>query len=434
MNNSRQIFIAYFLDAISDLRYAYLKFAYQSVSEIPETSDIDLLIDKHELNSFLDIIRKGENIEKVDLHRKSYVTFVSVYFHDGTYLEIDLINRFERKGIIYLDSETVLNHAVKKGNLKLACEHHNFEYIMLFNLVNDSDVPQRYRDYYSTFSFQDRSEIFAYLCNKYDLSINLLDELYDKKLRGPKKILRQVYTQPINKGIPKLLHKIRYASDMLRDAINSKGITVTFSGVDGAGKSTVLENVRVTLQKKYRQKTVVLRHRPSLLPILSSIKHGKKKAENLTSQNLPRQGQNTSTISSLIRFMYYYFDYIVGQYYIYFRYTLRGYTVLYDRYYFDFIIDSKRSNITLPKPILRWCYYFVFKPNVNVFLYAPADIILSRKQEMSKNDIQQLTGEYRELFDELGKSNKKQQYIAINNTNLDETLSVVMKQCVMAAV
>jgi thymidylate kinase len=434
MDNNRKIFIAYFFGAISKLRYAYLKFAYQSINEIPESSDIDLLIDKHELNRFLDIIRKGENIEKVDLHRKSYVTFVSVYFTDGTYLELDLINRFERKGIVYLDSETVLNHSIKRGNLILAAENHNFEYVMLFNLINGSDVPHRYRDYYSSFNHSVRSEIFAYLCNKYDLSINLLDELYDHKLRGPKKILRQVYDQPINKGIPKFLHKIRYFGDMIRDAVNSKGITVTFSGVDGAGKSTVIENVRVTLQKKYRQKTVVLRHRPSLLPILSSIKHGKKKAESLTSQNLPRQGNNTSTISSLIRFMYYYFDYIIGQYYIYFRYTLRGYTVLYDRYYFDFIIDSKRSNITLPKPILKWCYYFVFKPNVNVFLYAPPEIILSRKQEMSKNDIQQLTGEYRQLFDELGKSNKKQHYISINNTNLDETLSVVMKQCVMAAV
>ncbi len=434
MNSQRKIFINYFFHAIADLRYAYLKFTHASTNDIPETSDIDLLIDKHELNSYLDCIRKGDNIEKVNLDKKSFVTYVSVYFTDGSYLELDLINRFDRKGVIYLDSESILNKAVKKDHLKLASESHNFEYILLFHLVNNSDVADRYRKYYSSLSVSDRSEIFAYICNKYDLSINTLDELYEKKQRGPKKVLRYVFAQPINKGVSKGIHKIRYIVDAIRDAINSKGITVTFSGVDGAGKSTILENVRVTLQKKYRQKTVVLRHRPSLLPILSSIKHGKKNAEKLTSQNLPRQGNNKSTISSLIRFLYYYVDYIIGQYYVYFRYTLRGYTVLYDRYYFDFIIDSKRSNISLPKPILKWCYYFVFKPKVNVFLYAPPEIILSRKQEMSSNDIQQLTGEYRELFEELGKSNKKQRYISINNTNLEETLSVVMKQYVKASV
>jgi thymidylate kinase len=76
----------------------------------------------------------------------------------------------------------------------------------------------------------------------------------------------------------------------------------------------------------------------------------------------------------------------------------------------------------------------VFKPNVNVFLYAPPEVILSRKQEMSSKDIQQLTGEYRELFEELGKSTEKQRYLVINNTNLEETLSVIMKQYVKAAV
>jgi thymidylate kinase len=434
MTSQRKIFVQYFFREIAGLRYAFLKFNHKKIDDIPATSDIDLLIDKHELNSILDIIRNGNDIEKIDLHRKSYVTFVSVYFNDGSYVELDLINRFDRKGIIYLDSETVLNNTIVRDHLKLAGELHNFEYTMLFSMINDSDVPVRYRDYYASLSFSERAEIFSYICNKYDLSINTLDELYERKLRGPKKILRQILTQPINKGLPRLIHRFRYFGDALRDAVNSKGITVTFSGVDGAGKSTVLENVRVTLQKKYRQKTVVLRHRPSLLPILSSVKHGKKKAEKLTSQNLPRQGNNKSTISSLIRFLYYYVDYVIGQYYIYFRYTLRGYTVLYDRYYFDFIIDSKRSNISLPKPIMRWCYYFVFKPKVNVFLYAPPEVILSRKQEMSSKDIQKLTGEYRELFEELGKSTEKQRYLVINNTNLEETLSVIMKQYVKAAV
>jgi thymidylate kinase len=173
--------------------------------------------------------------------------------------------------------------------------------------------------------------------------------------------------------------------------MHQRGITVTFSGVDGAGKSTIIEEVRQTLQKKYRQKIVVLRHRPSLLPILSSVVHGKSEAEKRTREKLPRQGTNKSVVSSLFRFTYYYLDYLVGQYYIYFRYTLRGYTVLYDRYYFDFIIDSRRSNIVLPKGFMKWCYHFIFKPQVNVFLFASPEIIRSRKQELSQEDITSLT-------------------------------------------
>ena len=195
MENNRKLFINYFFREITNLRYAYLKFAYKTVDEIPETSDIDLLIDKHELNGFLDIIRKGNEIEMIDLHRKTFVTFVNVYFNDGSYLELDLINRFERKGIIYLDSETVLNHAVKEGILKLAAENHNFEYIMLFNIINNSNIPKRYRDFYTSFNCTERSKIFSYLCNKYDLSINLLDELYDKKTYETRNKLQQYGTE-----------------------------------------------------------------------------------------------------------------------------------------------------------------------------------------------------------------------------------------------
>jgi thymidylate kinase len=210
----------------------------------------------------------------------------------------------------------------------------------------------------------------------------------------------------------------------------NKGIIVTFSGVDGAGKSTILENVKSTLQKKYRQKTIVLRHRPSLLPILSTLLHGKKTAEKNAAQSLPRQGSNTSTLSSYIRFFYYYSDYLVGQFYVYFRYTLRGYTVLYDRYYFDFIIDSKRSNIVLPRKFLKWCYALVFKPNLNVFLYADPEIILSRKKEMNSNEIYTLTNEYKNLFEEYAKSSRHNHYITINNTDLNKTLDIVMKECI----
>jgi 2-phosphoglycerate kinase len=53
---------------------------------------------------------------------------------------------------------------------------------------------------------------------------------------------------------------------------------------------------------------------------------------------------------------------------------------------------------------------------------------------MSIPDISALTTEYRELFDELGQKRSGQQYLVINNTNLDETLNRVMNVCVSAAI
>ena len=433
--NQRRRYIDYFFREISGHRYALLKFTQTSADEIPETSDIDMVIAQESRREILDIIGKGPDICRIHLSKKSFATYVSLLFNDGTYLEIDLLFRFDRKGILYLEPEEILDFAIDlPGGLKAASHHHNFEYILLFYLLNGASVPQRYRDYFSTFTFEQRSEIFLHITARYKVNINVLDELYDVNTRFSKKIVAYVHSRNTNKHLFLCLHKLRYVRDVIHDAIHHRGITVTFSGVDGAGKSTIIEEVKQSLQQKYRQKIVVLRHRPSLLPILSTFRYGKSEAEKRTREKMPRQGTNRSSISSFFRFVYYYLDYLLGQYYVYFRYTLRGYTVLYDRYYFDFIIDSRRSNIVLPKGFLRFCYTFIFKPQVNVFLFAPAEVIYSRKQEMSINDISALTTEYKELFDELGRDNKREQYLVINNINLDETLRRVMNECVSAAI
>jgi hypothetical protein len=101
----------------------------------------------------------------------------------------------------------------------------------------------------------------------------------------------------------RFVNEWRYLVEVLKDAISIS--IMFFSGVDGAGKSTILDEVNEMLKSKFRQRTVVLRHRPSLLPILSSIRHGKAKAEEKTREHLPRQGKNSSALSSFLRLMYY---------------------------------------------------------------------------------------------------------------------------------
>ena len=86
MNTDRKRFIAYFIKHISDLRYVFLKYIADSVEEIAENSDIDLLIDKKQLYRFMEIIRAGSNINRITIQQKSFVTFVSIYFDDQCYL------------------------------------------------------------------------------------------------------------------------------------------------------------------------------------------------------------------------------------------------------------------------------------------------------------------------------------------------------------
>jgi thymidylate kinase len=199
---------------------------------------------------------------------------------------------------------------------------------------------------------------------------------------------------------------------------------ITFSGVDGAGKTTILTEIKKLLEKKYKKNVVVLRHRPSVLPILSAIKHGKQKAEQKTMEVLPRTGGNKSTLSSLIRFFYYLIDYIFGQWIVFVKHTLKGDIIIYDRYYFDFINDARRTNIQLNEKFIKFFYRFIFKADINIFLYAAPEIILSRKQEMDEKSIVELTTKYKTLFESFAE-NSKQKYICIENIDKEKTLQII---------
>lgn len=199
---------------------------------------------------------------------------------------------------------------------------------------------------------------------------------------------------------------------------------ITFSGVDGAGKTTILREFTEILENKYNKNVKELRHRPSVLPILSAVKYGKKEAENKTQKVLPRTGNNKSALSSFVRFFYYLIDYVFGQILIYFKYTRKDVIVIYDRYYFDFINDARRTNITLNKNFIKFFYKFVFKPELNIFLYAPAEIILKRKQEMDEKSINKLSEDYLNLFSNLSKNNK-QVYLSIENIDKSNTINKI---------
>lgn len=202
---------------------------------------------------------------------------------------------------------------------------------------------------------------------------------------------------------------------------------ITFSGVDGAGKTTILTKVKELLEEKYKKEVIVIRHRPSILPILSAIKHGKKEAEKKTMEVLPRTGKNKSSLSSFIRFAYYLVDYIFGQFILYFKYTRKGTIIIYDRYYFDFINDARRTNIDLKEGFVKFFYKFVFKPKLNIFLYASPEVILSRKQEMDEKSIIELTDKYKSLFNEFN-TKYNQEYLAIENIDIDETMTIIENQ------
>ncbi|MCS4302432.1 hypothetical protein [Chryseobacterium sp. BIGb0232] len=398
VKTERQLLIMDIFDHLSQTEYATLKFHNEAPEELEPNSDIDMVLRSKESATLIDFVLKHNLVKKVSVVKRSFMRSVRILTLQDEILNLDLISKLKWKYLQMMNTCKILkNRRQDSFGVFHASEGDTARFIDLFYNLNGAEIPEKYQSMVS-------------------------DLLKGEKITNRTTEIKALKMKAYNKGFNRMINLVSY----VKDSFSAKGFIITFSGVDGAGKSTVISEISELIEKRYRRPVKVLRHRPSLLPILSVWTKGKEKAHLDSINSMPRQGNNKNSFSSLLRFAYYYTDYIFGQFIIYLKYVLRGKIVLYDRYYFDFIADAKRSNIQLPKAVTESGYHLLMKPKFNFFLYAAPEKILSRKKELSYQSICELTAEYNQLFSKLQKQNNNEKYLAIENNDLDRTLGTIM--------
>lgn len=409
---ARELVIMDIFDALQNQEYATIKFPNTYPDLLSRNSDIDILINKGLSESIFKLVKNHSLVVKVSQNKKSFMNTLQLVMIDGSILSIDLIWKLKRRNIVFMDAKKALaNTGTNSYGVKSLSFIDTQSYLNAFYILNNSLVPEKYKI---------DKEKGAYQIVKNDADQDIQDVCLNKT-----DLLKQLRKKRENKGICYFRNTFYYLYDTIFRSF-SKGYVITFSGVDGAGKSTIIENVKNMIEKQLRKPVVVLRHRPSVLPIISVLFRGKKAQESFEN-TLPHSGTNKSRLSSLTRFTYYYTDYFFGQFVIFIKYTIRGYVVIYDRYYFDFIEDSKRSNLVLSKKISLLGYKLLLKPRFNFFLFADSTTILSRKKELDEKLINELTNNYRSLFSKLEKISSTTVYKTIENKEIDLTLSIVLQ-------
>lgn len=425
-SNCRKRFLLDFNRYLSSYAHAYLKFDYPSLEKLPTKSDLDLAIQKEDFHDILYYIKNYPSVNRYKVVAKSFMYTVEVHFDDASFLSFDFLFKFRRKELSMFNINTLLeNSKLSTKGVKVPTVQDDLAYALAFYVLNGSQLPERYQAFFKLSDEMLKHGVLNYINQTFGTAY----PTYENMLKNGLSQRALMVTSLRNRSKSSLLKGYyNYLSDSLRSIRFTNGFIVTFSGVDGVGKSTIIKLVKENIEETYRKEVVQLRHRPGLFPILSSVKHGKKKAEEIASVTIPRKGRNKSQLSSILRFAYYFCDYFFGQIYVYFRYVLRGKVVLYDRYYFDFINDAKRSNIEMNPMIAKALYRLVMKPRLNVFLYAEPEVILKRKQELNAQDIKQLNKRYKTLFEEFEKKSLKSTYRAIENNELSLTINNILRE------
>lgn len=170
-----------------------------------------------------------------------------------------------------------------------------------------------------------------------------------------------------------------------------KRYSLVFLGTDGSGKSTIIESVCPLLKERYGYDIRYEHLRPNYIPSIAVLlgKRSKEEEDNERTVSNPHQSKQSGRIGSLFRFIYYLFDYTIGYYCKVCRSSKSIWA--FDRYYYEFYFDQKRSRTNLPSWIIRFGEHIIPKPDLIICLGGNPEKIYARKPETSLEEVRRQT-------------------------------------------
>jgi len=170
------------------------------------------------------------------------------------------------------------------------------------------------------------------------------------------------------------------------------GYTVAFLGTDGSGKSTVINRVRPLLNEAFHKKVYYEHMRPNQFPSIARLIGKNEKLSGPITN--PHDSLPSGLIGSFLRWSYYMLDYTIGYYLkIYPKKAIRSCVWIFDRYYYDYLIDPKRARINLPQWILKIGQFIIPEPDIILCLGTDAETIHNRKPELPYKEVERQVAE-----------------------------------------
>lgn len=209
---------------------------------------------------------------------------------------------------------------------------------------------------------------------------------------------------------------------ILRRKLKPTGKCLAFCGLDGAGKTTIINELNTMFVNLLKTKKVYYGYwRPFVIPEIREIfgkensKAGVNQDEQVGKTIIEDNKKPKNKLVSIAKFIYYWIDYMLA-FLKYGSIQQRGGVVLYDRHYIDMAVHPKRFDMDINSKLVMFMYKFIPKPDHTFFLYCTPEEIRLRKKEFSKEEIQ----EHIDLYMEKGKQIKNFTPLHTNTSITDE--------------
>lgn len=211
-----------------------------------------------------------------------------------------------------------------------------------------------------------------------------------------KALLRGVFKSCTYKNI------LRTTCYALKRKIKPSGKMLVFCGLDGAGKTTIWDELNGMFVNLLKNKKVYYGYwRPYVLPEIRELfgqRNSKDRIDKGTTEwaAAPPAKRTRGAVASFVKLCYYWADYLLAPI-KYGGIHERGGMVLFDRHFIDMIVHPQRFEMKLPKWVLLFMYRFIPKADFTFFLYCTPEEIVKRKTEFTTEEIAAMTAEYQRI-------------------------------------
>jgi thymidylate kinase len=374
--------------------------------------DIDVIVDRHRLPEAVRLlfdIAKSEGFRLADSRRFEAMLcseFYAVRNERVESVKIDLMTGFVWRGAAIVDASDLVGRTVDKGGVRVPDQTLNGFLVWIKPLLTGAGVKPKYRQQTLDAVQRDPDGFRAMLEAK--CGPRMADETWG--------LLRQ---GQVEATVP-LARRLRAASwlasvrrepaatlkatlDHVRCIVALRAQRRSISvlavvGPDGVGKTTFIDLLRHELARilvKDPESIKVSHFRPRLLPNIKEL--FRKGSTDAAEFSQPHRAAPAGPLGSLARISYYWLDYVIGYWLLVRWRSPREHVYVFDRYFYDFLVDPQRSRISLPMWVRRAFLAITPEPSLVFFLDCPAEVVHQRKQELPLKEIERQMSVYREL-------------------------------------
>lgn len=385
---------------------------WEGLPERNRSKDVDIGVAKSDIprvHRLIEAAVKEEGFDRVFVEDFQYVrclTFLGLFGEGAHSLKVDLLDGLVFRGAQVFDFPRLFYRSRRVNGLRIPDEADNGVMLWMKPLLTGGIVKQKYVEEIVR-AAAETPEAFRGVLER-SLGAKWASRVWPKIAEGElantipmKRALRVAawgtafQRNPVQTSTATSHHIL---AEIARRVRRRPATFLAVVGPDGAGKTTFIEALAeelADLQVK-DQKDVRVRHfRPHIMPNLKTLLTGtEERAEDF---RMPHRASPAGVLSSLLRLSYYWIDYVMGYWTDVRRECIAGKSTIFDRYFYDFLVDPRRSRLSLPAWVARTFLALTPKPDLVFFLDCDPDLVFARKQELPREEIARQLSVYREL-------------------------------------